>query len=80
MNDSTTEVRNASQEMAEGSQAILKEVQALQDATLSMKQGMDEMTIGATKINETGASLGEISGQMEESIRDIGGQVDQFKV
>ena len=80
MNDSTSEVRNASQEMSEGSQAILKEVHALQDATLSMKQGMEEMTIGATKINETGAALGEISHQMETSIRDIGGQVDQFKV
>ena len=80
MNDSTVEVRNASSEMAEGNQMILKEVQMLQNATMTMTQGMEEMSIGAKKINETGAALNGIAGKMNESISEIGGQIDQFKV
>ena len=38
------------------------------------------MSAGARKINETSASLAEISEQMKESINMIGSQVDQFKV
>jgi len=52
----------------------------LQDATLSMKTGMDEMSIGAQKINETGAMLSDFSSRMERSINDIGEQIDQFKI
>ncbi|WP_027727803.1 methyl-accepting chemotaxis protein [Treponema sp. C6A8] len=80
MNDSTGEVRTASSEMAEGNKMILKEVQLLQDATVSMTQGMDEMSIGAKKINETGSALHGIAGKMNESIAEIGEQIDQFKV
>ncbi|MBO6175998.1 MAG: HAMP domain-containing protein [Treponema sp.] len=80
MNDSTVEVRNASSEMAEGNKLIPKEVQLLQNAAMSMTQGMDEMSVGAKKINETGAALNGISNKMSESIRDIGSQIDQFKV
>ena len=39
-----------------------------------------KMSIGATKINETGESLRQIANQMEDSITEIGGQIDQFKV
>ncbi len=80
MNDSTAEVKTAFIEMTEGSKAILQEVQSLQDATFSMKTGMDEMKAGAKKINETSSMLSEISGRMNESIDDIGCQVDQFTV
>jgi methyl-accepting chemotaxis protein len=80
MNDSTGEVRTASAEMSEGNKMILKEVQLLQDATVSMTQGMDEMSIGAKKINETGSALHGIAGKMNESIAEIGEQIDQFKV
>ena len=80
MNDSTGEVRTASAEMSEGNKMILKEVQLLQNATMSMTQGMDEMSIGAKKINETGSALHGIAGKMNESIAEIGEQIDQFKV
>ncbi|WP_294428136.1 methyl-accepting chemotaxis protein [uncultured Treponema sp.] len=80
MNDSTVEVRNASSEMAEGNQMILKEVQMLQNAAMTMTQGMEEMSIGARKINETGAALNGIASKMNESISEIGSQIDQFKV
>ncbi|MCR5724055.1 MAG: methyl-accepting chemotaxis protein [Treponema sp.] len=80
MNDSTVEVRTASAEMAEGNKMILAEVQHLQNATTAMKGSMEEMAIGARKINETGVTLNAISGKVQQSIVEIGTQVDQFKV
>ena len=80
MNNSTSEVRAASREMAEGNKSILAEVTMLQDATIAMKTSMEEMAVGADKINSTGAALTEISGNIEQSISEIGEQVDQFKV
>ena len=74
------QIKSAMEEQNEGSKAILAEVKALQDDTLSMKQGMDEMQIGAQKINETDAALSDISNMMTDSINEIGSQVDQFKV
>ncbi len=41
---------------------------------------MDEMSIGAKKINETGSVLGEMSESMKESISEISGQIDEFEV
>ena len=80
MNDSTLEVHTAGQEMAEGNKAILEEVRNLQDATGAMQDSMKLMTAGARKINETGEALRGIASQMEASINEIGGQIDQFKV
>lgn len=80
MSDSTVEVKTASAEMSAGNAAILEEVKRLQDATSMMKDSMNEMSIGAKKINETGSELAEISGKMRESIKQIGSEIDQFKV
>ena len=80
MNDSTSEVKNASLEMKEGNKLILSEVQQLQNVTISMKSSMDEMAVGAQKINETGAVLTEVSNRMKDSIIKIGKQIDEFKV
>ena len=80
MNDSTVEVHTAGQEMAEGNKAILEEVHNLQNATGVMQESMNEMSIGAKKITETGEALRSIAIQMEGSISEIGGQIDQFKV
>ncbi len=80
MNDSTSEVKTASVEMSAGNKAILDEVKNLQDATMSMKESMGEMAVGAGKINATGSALRELAEKMSQTIKDIGGQVDQFKV
>ena len=45
-----------------------------------MNTSMEEMAVGARKINETGATLSEISGQVKGAIEKIGAQVDLFKV
>ena len=59
---------------------ILAEIKNLQDATYSMKQGMDEMSEGAKHINQTSANLADISEKMDTSIKMMGDQVDQFHV
>ena len=80
MSESTEEVKTASSEMSAGNKAIIEEVKRLQDATAVMKDCMNEMSAGAQKISQAGKSLADISGRMRESIRDIGSQIDLFKV
>ena len=80
MNNSTTEVRSASEEMTEGNKQILSEVQKLQMVTDTMKDSIQEMHIGAERINQTGASLSTISGKVADNIKQIGTEIDLFKV
>ncbi|MCR5401362.1 MAG: HAMP domain-containing protein [Treponema sp.] len=80
LNDSTNSVQKASREMASESRAIVGEVSSLHQETGTMKQSMDEMEISASKINAAGGALSEISALMENSIGEIGKQVDQFKL
>ncbi|MCQ2576654.1 MAG: methyl-accepting chemotaxis protein [Treponema sp.] len=80
MNNTSSEVQNSSQEMSAGNKVILDEIKRLQDSTFSMKTGMEEMSTGAALVNKTGNELSEISRLMDESITQIGSQVDQFTV
>ncbi len=80
MNNSASEVRTAASEMSEGNKMILHEVSALQEFTRAMNGSMEEMSIGAEKINETASSLTTIAADVKDSIDQIGGQIDQFKV
>jgi len=80
MNDTSNEVKTASFEMAEGNKAILDEVKRLQDATYQIKDGMSEMSAGARRINENGNALADLTEQLHEYIKDIGEQVDKFRV
>ena len=80
MNDNTIEVRNSSKEMAVQSDAVVNDMSALKETTEDMAVSMEEMAIGAQKINETGASLNEISNTVKQAIDKIGAQVDLFKV
>ncbi len=45
-----------------------------------MRQSMEEMSIGAGKINETGSELSDISSKLKNSIKEIGNEIDLFKV
>ena len=80
MNDSSSSVRTASVEMAEGNKEILEQITNLQDATLQIKISVDKMGDGARYINDRSKALSSISGKMQESIGEIGGQIDQFTV
>ena len=80
LNHSTVEVRNSSHEMQKRNSSIVDEMEHLYESTKMMNNSMEEMAIGARKINETGATLGDISSQVKDSINKIGAQVDLFKV
>ena len=80
MNDSTAEVKNAGLEMKEGNKLILKEITNLQDTTTVIKDSMNEMSIGARSMNETSATLSDLSAKVHLSIQKIGYEIDQFKV
>ena len=79
MNDSTVNVQKASKEMAARNERIMNEMNSLQSLSSSMKTGMDEMALGAKKINETGITLSEISKDVQNAITNIGNQIDRFK-
>ena len=80
MNNSTAEVKTASAEMSEGNRQILAEIQKLQMATDTIKDSIQEMQAGAEHINQTGAELYNISGKMADNIKQIGSEIDLFKV
>ena len=80
LNDNTAEVRSAAVEMSEGNKSILGEVRKLQDATEVIKESMSEMTEGAKEINQCGSVLADISRKVNDSVRQIGSEIDLFKV
>ncbi|MBP5358476.1 MAG: cache domain-containing protein [Treponema sp.] len=80
MNDSTVQVSHASKEMSSRNEMIMKEIGALKDSSVMISRSMKEMSDGANRINQTGAVLSDISHQMEHTIKQIGGQIDLFKV
>ncbi len=80
MNDSTGEVHSASGEMAEGSKAILAEVGTLQSSTHAIQDAMALIKSGAGQITQMGETLSSVSETLDESITQIGSQIDEFKV
>ena len=80
LNDNTAEVRGAAVEMSEGNKSILGEVRKLQDATDVIRGSMTEMTSGAKEINQCGSVLADISRKVNDSVRQIGSEIDLFKV
>ena len=65
--------------MTQAGQNIMEQVGTLQREAASMKAGMDEMSAGVEQIGKTGSALSGISSIMEQSISEIGRQVDQFQ-
>ncbi|MDE6349522.1 MAG: cache domain-containing protein [Treponemataceae bacterium] len=80
MNDTTVEVQRSSKMMNDQKNAVTDGMSQLSDVTAVMKSGMEEISIGARRINETGIALTEISGKVQEAIDKIGLQVDLFTV
>lgn len=80
MNNSTAEVKVASAEMTEGNKQILAEINKLQDATENIKVSIEEMHKGAKRISNTGGELSSISEKVGLNIKQIGSEIDLFKV
>ena len=79
MNESTDQVQSASQEITTASQAIINDVDVLQNETKVMGQSMDEMGLSADKMQDAGLTLAGVSKAVEESIEEIGKQIDLFE-
>lgn len=80
MNDSTTEVKVASAKMTEGNKQILTEVKKLQETTLTIKDSVGKMQAGSAIANESREMLSAISGNVTDSVKEIGEQIGLFKV
>ena len=80
MNNSTMEVKVASGEMTAGNKQILSEISKLQNATENIKVSISEMHKGAKRISGTGEELSGISEKVGVNIKQIGSEIDLFKV
>ena len=80
MNDSTAEVKSASVKMSEDNSHILAEVKKLQATALTIKDSMDRMQESSADADESRKMLSAISGDVTDSVKEIGGQIGLFKV
>lgn len=80
LSGNSEEVKNAALEMTTGSDAILKEVENLERSSGGIKSGMDEMRLGAKKINDTGAALTSLTTDLDGAMSKIGKELKQFKI
>ncbi len=80
VSESTAQVRSASGEMLVGAKQINDEAVNLKESSDTINAGVREMNENINLISAAGKALGEMSVQMEESIKQIGGEIDLFKV
>lgn len=80
LKETTNQVKNSSIDMTGSNKVVMTQVVNLQNSALSMKNGMRSMVESATQIDSTGKELTGLSSEMEKSIRNIGEQLDRFKV
>ncbi|MBP5753123.1 MAG: methyl-accepting chemotaxis protein, partial [Treponema sp.] len=80
MNDSSDQVRYASDEMERGSQTIVNEVENLKQVSSSISKIVHSVGETVNRIKESDDSLLNITGDMNQSIDRIGSQIDEFQV
>ena len=80
MNDSSDQVRYASDEMDRGSQTIVKEVDSLKQVSSSILEIVQAMGGTVNRIKKSDESLLHITGDMNQSIDRIGKQIYEFQV
>jgi len=76
----TGEVRHGSREMLEGSRGVIEESHRLAGVTREITDSMNEMAIGATRVNGAVNSVNELSGRNRENISALVAAVSRFKV
>lgn len=80
LDQNSTQVKSAAVEMTKASSSILGEVRNLEETSASIKGGMSEMSVGAKKINETGATLSNETSNLTAAIEGVHKQLGQFVV
>ena len=78
MNDNTVEVQVASREMASENSVILETINHLQETTEEIKNSVDKMTSCAREMEVSESELNELSVKVEESVTQIGKEIDEF--
>jgi methyl-accepting chemotaxis protein len=80
LNDLTTEVKEGSLKMFEGSKEVINECKNLDTATQEIANGINEITIGATDVNTAVNRVNEITVENKQSIDLLTAEVAKFKV
>lgn len=80
VNNSTSEVNSYSEKMAADSKSVLEGIQSLQTNARIMRAKMTEMDFSAQQISKSGVALKDIAGEMDNTIEQIGSQIDEFTV
>ena len=80
MDNSSSQVKEFGSEITTGNQQILQSVDNLQNATVEIKNCMTQLGECIVSIKETEGILKMISLDVNESIKEINQQIDQFNV
>ncbi len=80
MGDATSEVKDASVQMAVDNKAIYAEAEVLKQSTVLMNENVEKMKGSAKKMKENGTALSSIALKVKTSINEIGTQIDEFKI
>ncbi len=77
--DATMRTKTASESMAAENASIQREMEALQDATQSMKRNIDMMKERAGRVAITGNALFSLSSDTRKSIMEISSELEKFR-
>ncbi|MCK9169682.1 MAG: methyl-accepting chemotaxis protein [Treponema sp.] len=80
MNDNTSQVKSASAEMTEGTKTILTEIKKLHDISEEIRGLMTNITTETAEINTASKRLSDASGALNKNVKEIGSQIDLFKI
>ena len=80
MNNSTTDVRGAGEQMSKGGEEIGNDVSNIQESMDNIEKAVSEINDGTNYVNESTQKLREISTSLNEAIKRIKNDVDLFKV
>ena len=76
----TLEVREGSDEMLQGSEAVVAEMARLNQLTNDITASMHEMANGASQINGTVQRVSDLTVANKESIQKLSEEIQVFKV
>jgi methyl-accepting chemotaxis protein len=80
INTITTDVRNSSTIMEEGSKEILIEMEKLSKATVKINGAMMSIASGVTNLNKTMQDVNKVSDDTNQSIGHVSEEISKFKV
>ena len=79
VNETTSRVKQASAVMTEEKSLIVNQISRLQEQESHIRASMEEMNSGSLKISTNSDKLTVLAEELEDSIRQIGTELEQFK-